>query len=104
MAACAGMLVYGIAVAVSRGWLSPADVGVLAAVVLLTFAATRTDSTLAVVVLPILVVRMFMARADWQFLAFTSVVAGYIWIVQVIAARRWLATRAEGPVHARTRD
>jgi glycerol-3-phosphate acyltransferase PlsY len=94
MAAAAGMLVYGIAVALSRGWLSAVDIGVLFAILMIAFAVTRSDSAAAIVMLPFLVVRLFLASPDWQFFAFVAVVAAQIWTVQLSPARRWLASRA----------
>jgi glycerol-3-phosphate acyltransferase PlsY len=104
MAASAGLLLYGIGTAVAHGWLSALDIGALVAVLLVTFALTRSDIAMAVTMLPVLVVRLMIARTEWQFLAFMCVTAGYIWIVQALAARRWFASRAVTPVHDRSRD
>lgn len=104
MAASAGMLVYGVGVAISRGWLSALDAGALIAIVLVTFALTRSDVASALVMLPVLVVRVILAHADWQFLAFMSVVAGHIWIVQVGVARQRLRFRSASPARDRTCD
>jgi glycerol-3-phosphate acyltransferase PlsY len=104
MAASAGLLVYGIAIAVARGRLSGWDVGALVAVVLVTFALTRSDVAAALVMLPVLVVRVILARTDWQFLAFMSVMAGHIWIVQAGVARQRFRLRPASPVRGQTRD
>lgn len=85
MAASAGLLVYGITVALSRGWLSAGDIVILVAVVLVTFLVTRSDKAMALVVLPVLAVRLAVAHPGWQFLAFMIIVAGYIWVVQLVA-------------------
>lgn len=97
MAASAGLLVYGIAVAVSRGLLSAADIGALIAILLVTFALTRSDRVAAVVMLPVLVGRVILARPNLQLLAFIVVVAANIWIVQVAALRGKLHVREAKP-------
>ena len=103
MAASAGLLVYGIGVALSRGWISFVDLGGLVVILLAAYAFTRYDSAAAVVVLPALVVRLVIAPTDWQYLAFMSVTAGYIWAVQVIRVRRWLATRNQEAARGHSR-
>jgi acyl phosphate:glycerol-3-phosphate acyltransferase len=103
MAASAGLLLYGVAVAMSRGWLSMIDVGVLVAILLVTFALTRSDSAAAVVMLPLLVVRVVVAQTDWQLVALLAATAGYIWVVQIAPARRWFDARTTGPAHGRSR-
>ena len=101
MAASAGLLLYGIAIALSRGWLSVAYVAALVAILLATFAVTRSDRAGAIVMLPVLVLMLGLAQPDWRFLAFMAAVAGHIWIVQVAVARHWLGMRAPAP---QTRD
>ena len=103
MAASAGLVVYGVAVAMQRGRLSALDVVGLVAILLAAFAFTRSDAAAAVVMLPVLVIRLVLARADWQLLAFLTAAAGYIWIVQVDVVRRRLASRAAEPAHGHTR-
>lgn len=93
MAASAGLLVYGTGVALTRGWLSAVGLGVLIAILLVGFALTRSDVAAAIVMLPVLVVMLVVARADWQFLAFMTAVAMHIWIVQVAAVWRRPGTR-----------
>lgn len=92
MAASAGMLVYGIGVALSRGWLSAVGLGVLVATLLVTFVVTRSDEVAAIVMLPVLVVMLLAGRADRQFLAFMTAIAAYMWVVQVGAV--WGHSRA----------
>lgn len=104
MAASAGLLLYGIARAVSSGWLSPADIAILIALLALTFAWTRSDSTAAVVMLPFLVVRVSMSSADWRFVVFISAVAAYIWTVQMPVARRRFMSRAVKTTRDASRD
>jgi len=103
MGACAGLLVYGIVVAVSRGWLTAADLALLVAVLALAFVLSRSDKVAAVAMLPVLVGRLVLAGAEWQFAAFMSAVAGYMWIVQAQAVRRSLTSRTAKPMHGQTR-
>lgn len=104
MATSAGMLLYGIGVALSSGWLNAADIAGLIAVLLITFVVTRSDRWMAVVMLPILLIRLFVAHPGWQFLAFMAVVAANIWVVQVIEMRHRASLRAVRPVGGQTRD
>jgi|GEM_PF-428224 len=99
MAASAGMLVYGIGVALSRGWLGTADIGGIVAILAVTYLLTHSDSTAGMVMLPILVIRLGLAHADWQFLAFMAAVAGHIWIVQAVGTRRQIPLRTARPAH-----
>ena len=101
MAASAGMLLYGIGIALARGWLPAVDIAGLATMLLVTFVVTRSDRAGAIVILPVLVIMLALAQPDWQFLAFMGAVAGHIWIVQVAAVRHWLSMRAPAP---QTRD
>lgn len=103
MGASAGLLLYGIATAMARGSLTVADIGFLAALLLVTFALSRSDALASVVMLPFLVGRLVLARTEWQLLALVTVVAAHIWVVQVPAVRRWLADRSVRPMKGRTR-
>lgn len=94
MAASAGLLLYGIAVALSRGWLSALDVGGLIAILMVTFVLTHSDRAAAIVMLPLLVVRLMVAHPEWQFLAFMVAVTARIWIEQVAVVRRRLPAAA----------
>jgi acyl phosphate:glycerol-3-phosphate acyltransferase len=104
MAASAGLLVYGVAVALGNGWLSALQLGILVAVGLVAFAATRTDTAAALVMLPTLVVMLALARPTWQFLAFMTAVAGYIWAVQVAYAREKTHPGVSRAAHRGTGD
>jgi glycerol-3-phosphate acyltransferase PlsY len=104
MATSAGMIVYGVAVALTRGWLSTVDLGVLLAILVVAFALTRSDSAAAAVMLPFFMARLVTAVPDWRFLAFMCAVTAYIWIVQVVVVRRWLASRSVRPARGRTRN
>lgn len=99
MAASAGLLLYGIAVALANGWLSAVDIVILIAILLVTFALTRSDSAAAIVMLPVLVALLIQAPADWQFLAFMFAVTAHIWLVQAPVARRWLESRTVRTTH-----
>jgi acyl phosphate:glycerol-3-phosphate acyltransferase len=88
MGASAGLLAYGVAIGLVNGWLSATEIAILVAILLVTFALTRSDKLMAIVMLPGLVAIMLYAQADWQFRAFMIVVAMHIWIVQAVLIRR----------------
>ena len=84
MGASAGLLVYGVGIAVSRGWLSAIDLGGLVALLLVALrdhalGQDRRDRHAA----GALAILLAIARPDWQFLAFMVAAAAHIWIVQV---------------------
>jgi acyl phosphate:glycerol-3-phosphate acyltransferase len=95
MGAAAGLVVYGVAIALSRGWLPVLDLVGLAVLMLVTFVWTRSDKIVAIVILPTLVLRLSVAPTGWQFLAFVTVVAAHIWAVQLAAIRH----RLPEPLH-----
>lgn len=95
MGASAGLVVYGVGIAVSRGWLSAIDLVGLVALLLMALVITRSDKIAAIVMLPALAILLAIARPDWQFLAFMVATTAHIWIVQVAAVRRPAPT----PVH-----
>lgn len=103
MGASAGLLVYGVGVALARGWLSWAEVGLLVVVLAATFAITRNDKLMAVVMLPVLLAEVYLARPEWQYAAFMTAVAGYIWAVQVVVMRSTRRTRPAEPAQSRLR-
>jgi glycerol-3-phosphate acyltransferase PlsY len=88
MAASAGMLVYGMGVALGRGWLSPTDLLVLVAAAAVSLALTRSATVVGVVVLPLLVAQLLLARPDLEFMVFMVALAINIWIVQLTISRR----------------
>jgi len=90
MAASAGLIVYGVGVALGRGWLSAVELAVLVAIMLVTFAWTRSDVAVALVSMPILVALVAIGESSWQFLAFITVVAAHIWLVQLQVFRHRL--------------
>jgi acyl phosphate:glycerol-3-phosphate acyltransferase len=94
MAASAGMLVYGVGVGLSRGWLSPWVVAGLLVVVVAGLAVDRSGRTAALVMLPALVGAIVLGPGDWTFSAFMVVVAGRIWTIQLAATAWWRTRRA----------
>lgn len=104
MAASAGVLVYGIAEGLSRGWLSVATIGFLVAVLAVAFALTRSDKVAAIAMLPFLVADLMLARTSWPYAASMSAVAAYVWIVQVAAVRHRIERHAVGSAAGHTRD
>jgi len=98
MAASAGLLLYGIAVALSRGWLSTAQIAVLVAIIAITWIATRWASTSPLVMLPVLLVMLTIAHADWQLLVFMTAVAANMWIVQARVSARRFSSRGVSPM------
>jgi acyl-phosphate glycerol 3-phosphate acyltransferase len=100
MAACAGLLIYGVGVAMSRGWLPLLGLLSLIAILLVTFVLSRSDRLMAIVTLPILLIMLAAGRADPGFLAFMAIAAANIWFVQVSEVRTagWsLRTSRERP-------
>jgi len=103
MAASAGMLLYGVVIAVSSGWLSVADIALLLIVLAGAYAWMRSGSFAAVIMLPLLIAELLLAPADWQFVAFMAVVVGRIWFVQLPVARHAYTCRAVRPSQTSTR-
>lgn len=101
MAATTGMLVWEMAVAVQHGWLSLAEIGVLAVLAVAVFTLTRSATVVGVVVAPLLVLQIVLARPDWQFALFMTVLAGWIWIVQLSLALHDHLFRLSDPVKVR---
>ena len=95
MGASAGLVVYGVVIALSRGWLSALDLVGFAVLMGAAFMWTRSDKIVAIVILPILVLRLSVAHTGWHFLAFVTVVAAHIWVVQLVAIRH----RLPEPIH-----
>lgn len=97
MAAAAGLVVYGAALATSQGWLSWVDLAIVAAIGTTTFVFTRAGKDIAIVMLPVLVFMALASDAPWEFKAFESVAAGHIWLTQVLLTVRAIARPAEEP-------
>ena len=87
MAAATGMLLYCIGLALYRGWLAPAGLGLLVLTGAIVFALTRSATVVGVVTPPLLVAAVLFGRPDWQFAAFASVLAAFVWTTQVGIAR-----------------
>lgn len=99
MAATAGLTVWGAAEALLRGWLSPADLGLLAAILVATYAVTRSSKMMALVMLPALAMEVLISPADPRFTAFMTAWVSYIWVMQLAAQRRERLTHAAAPIH-----
>lgn len=103
MAASAGLLVYGVAVALLRGVLSPAGIAVLVVIAAGTFALTRSGPMVSVVMLPVLLFQLAVRRTDPVFLGFMTVVTGHIWLVQASVLRRSRGREAAGTARGHAR-
>ena len=101
MAATTGMLLYEMSVAFAQGWLSPLGLALLAVLGLAVFVLTRSASVVGVVVAPLLVLETLLARPDWQFAAFMTLLAGFIWVIQLGIVRREHLFRVAEPVRVR---
>lgn len=97
MAASAGMIVYGMGVALTRGWLSLAEVAVLVGIAIVTLLVS-SDRAIAIVTLPILVLMLAAGGAAWQYLAFMAVVATNVWVVQLFEIRHGRGSLAVRPL------
>lgn len=93
MAASAGLLVYGIGIGMSRGWITVTDLALLAAVLIGVFAFTRSDSAGAVVMLPMFAARVALSGGELAWVLFEVALAAHIWVVQLGRARAWLQER-----------
>lgn len=101
MAATTGMLIYGIGVALFRGWLSATGMGVLILVATAVFVLTRSATDVGVFVAPLLAVEVLLGGAGWRFATFMCGLAGFIWLVQLGIARRDHLLRLSDPARAR---
>jgi glycerol-3-phosphate acyltransferase PlsY len=96
MAATAGMLVYGIAIALSQGLLSAVDIGALVVILAITYAVTRRGSLTPIVMLPVLMLRLFLAGSDWSYLFFMTLLSTHILAVQVATTLGRIPVREVG--------
>lgn len=87
MAASAGMMVYGVALAVASGWLTTGDLLLVVAVGVATFLLTHSATMVAIVMLPVLAAKVIAAPTEWHFAVFMTAVIAHIWLVQVAAQR-----------------
>ena len=104
MAASAGMLIYGMGIALLRDWLSVADFAVLLAIAGLAFALTRSGSVVGVIALPLLMAQLLLAGPDREFLVFMAALAANIWAVQLVISRREHLFRVVRRAHGSTGD
>lgn len=86
--ASVGLLFYGLTVAVIEGWLSWLVLLALAGAVAIAMAAFHSGTAAGVVVLPVLGTSVALQSTDIAFTVFFVVVVGYIWLVNVLLARR----------------
>lgn len=101
MAATTGMLVYEMSAALAHGWLFVLGITLLAALAIFVFAVTRSATVVGVVVAPVLALEILLARPDWQFAAFMTALAAFIWVTQLDIARHEHLFRFVGPAHTR---
>lgn len=101
MAATTGMLVYGMGLALGRGWLTVPGLTLLGALGVAVFVLTRSASVVGVFAVPLLVVELLLARPDWQYGAFMFVLATLIWLTQFGLARSQHLFRLSDQMHER---
>jgi glycerol-3-phosphate acyltransferase PlsY len=101
MAAATGMLVWGMGAAIVKNQLAAGGVAgilVLAGVVLLL---TRSASVVGTFAVPVLVVEVLLARLEWQFALFMTVLGVIIWTTQLGMAREGHLFRLSDPMRDR---
>ena len=81
--ASAGLLLFGLGVSLSRGWVSLAEIALLAVVALVTFGLYRRGPAVAVTVLPLLLGLVLLGGRDVTFEVFYTAVIANIWLVNV---------------------
>jgi len=86
--ASVGLLFYGLTIAVIEGWLGWPVVLALAGVVGVAMAAFHSGTAAGVVVLPVLGTTVALQSTDVAFTVFFVAVVGYIWLVNVLIARK----------------
>jgi len=101
MAATTGMLLYAMAIALGRGWLTVWGLALLAALAVAVFALTHSATVVGVATAPPLVLEIVLARPDWRFAVFMGGLAAFIWLVQLGIAVRGHLFRAAGPIAER---
>lgn len=87
MAATTGVLVFELGIALTRGWLSVFDLALLAVGAAVVFVLTRSATLVGVITVPLLIAETILGPADRQFAAFLTLLALYIWVVQIGIAR-----------------
>jgi acyl-phosphate glycerol 3-phosphate acyltransferase len=93
MAASAGMVIFGTAIALVRGWLTVLGILMLAVLAVGVLAGTRRGNIVGIVVVPLLALELAARASDWQFVAFMTGLCVWIVAVQVAmvrAERPWL--------------
>lgn len=87
MASTVGLLLYGLATAIYRGWLPLMWLAVLGVVAFGTWLVWRRGTMVGLVVMPLVFAPVALRSTDPLFTAFLGLAAGYIWVVQVLIAR-----------------
>jgi glycerol-3-phosphate acyltransferase PlsY len=101
MAATTGMLLFEIGVGMWRGWLTIPGMALLVVIAAVVFLLTRSATDVGVFVVPLLVAEVVLGRPEWQTISFISVLALWIWLVQLSTAWRGHLFRLAAPVKRR---
>jgi glycerol-3-phosphate acyltransferase PlsY len=101
MAAATGMLVWGMGRAMMQGLLTPAEIAGLLAVAGVVFVLTRSASVVGTVAVPVLIAELLLARPEWEFAVFMSVLGAIIWTTQFGLARTEHRFRLSDPMRQR---
>ena len=81
--ASAGLLLFGLGVSLTRGWVTLPELAMLALVALLTLDLYRRGPAVAVTVLPFLLGLVLLRGGDVTFELFFAAVLANIWLVNV---------------------
>lgn len=101
MAAATGMLLYGMAVALGRGWVTAPGLTLLAVVGAAVFVLTRSASVVGVFAVPVLALELLIARPQWRYAAFMAALMALIWATQLGLARGQHLLRLSPGMHER---
>lgn len=101
MAAATGMLLYGMAVALGRGWVTAPGLTLLAVVGAAVFVLTRSASVVGVFAVPVLALELLIARPQWRYAAFMAALMALIWATQLGLARGQHLFRLSPGMHER---
>lgn len=101
MAAATGMLLYGMAVALGRGWVTAPGLTLLAVVGAAVFVLTRSASVVGVFAVPVLALELLIARPQWRYAAFMVALMALIWATQLGLARGQHLFRLSPGMHER---
>jgi uncharacterized protein YybS (DUF2232 family) len=101
MAAATGMLVWGMSRAMTQGLMTTTEVAGLVVLAAVVFAATRSASAVGAFAVPVLIAQVLLARPEWEFAVFMTVLGVLIWITQVAIARSGHQFRLTEPIRQR---